>query len=275
MKPQLALEIAGDTDPGCVRPNNEDSFSVDEEIGLFVVADGMGGHNSGEVASGLATENIRNFARHFLGDGKNELPPGADPMAPARESQLVFCVKNANTIIYEKGRAMPKDAGMGTTVVAALVDTKAVTVAHVGDSRLYLFRKGRLEQLTEDHSLVGDQVKRGLITPEEASHSNLQNILTRAVGAEADVKVDVATHPLLPGDVLLLASDGLTKMMSDPEIAAVIAADGAPKAVVPRLIEKSRAAGGYDNVTVVAIRVAPKPPGGNGLKGIVSKLLGS
>lgn len=274
MKARHSLEVAGDTDPGCVRANNEDCFAVDEEIGLFLVADGMGGHNSGEVASGLAAEQIRKFARALLADGKNILPPGADPKEPAREQQLVYCVKNANEIIYEKGRAMPKDAGMGTTVVAVLADAKSATVAHVGDSRLYLYRRGRLDQLTEDHSLVGDQMRRGLISPEEAAKSNLQNILTRAVGAEAAVKVDVATHPLFPNDVLLLASDGLMKMLKDSEIAAVVAEDASPRVLVRRLIEKSRGAGGLDNVTIVALRVVSKP-GGNGFKGIVSKLLGA
>jgi protein phosphatase len=274
MKAQNYLEVAGDTDPGCVRPNNEDSFTIDEEIGLYLVADGMGGHNSGEVASGLAASEIRSFARQLMAGGKNVLPEGGDPTQTVRERQLVYCVKSVNTLIYEKGRAFPKDAGMGTTVVAALADAKSITVAHVGDSRLYLFRRGKLDQLTEDHSLVGDQVRRGLITPDEASRSNLQNVLTRAVGAEADVKVDAATHPLLPGDVVILASDGLTKMMKDSEIEAVIAEDGTPKKIVSRLIEKSRAAGGHDNITIVALRVATKEAGG-GLKGMVSKLLGS
>jgi serine/threonine protein phosphatase PrpC len=144
----------------------------------------------------------------------------------------------------------------------------------VGDSRLYLFRKGRLEQLTEDHSLVGDQVRRGLITPEEAAKSNLQNILTRAVGAEADVKVDVSEHPLLLDDVIIIASDGLTKELSDGDIAGVISQDSSPKSVVARLIEQARGAGGHDNITVVAARVSAKADVG-GLKGIVSKLLGS
>lgn len=274
MSAQYYLEVAADTDPGCVRKNNEDSFMVDEDLGLFIVADGMGGHNSGEVAAGLATSEIRNLARQLMAGGKTVVPAGGDPGQTARERQLVYCVQSVNSLIYEKGRIFPKDAGMGTTVVAALADPKFLTVAHVGDSRLYLFRKGRFEQLTEDHSLVGDQVRRGLITPEEAAKSNLQNILTRAVGAEADVKVDVSEHPLLPGDVVIIVSDGLTKELSDDEIAAVISQDGAPKTVVARLIEKARGAGGHDNITVVAARVSPKADPG-GLKGIVSKFLGS
>jgi len=161
---------------------------------------------------------------------------------------------------------------MGTTVVAALVDGRSLTVAHVGDSRLYVWRNGALTQLTEDHSLVGEQVKRGQITAAEASRSNLQNILTRALGAEGDVQVDVADHPLLPGDLVLLATDGLSKMVSDAEVERVIAADAAPQAVVDALIAKACEAGGVDNVTVVAARVPTREDGS--VKGIVARLFG-
>lgn len=273
MKTRQALEIAGSTDPGCVRSNNEDNFAVDPELGLMIVADGMGGHNSGEVASDLATSTILDFARKMIGGDKNMVPEGGAAGLSVRGRQLEYFVKAANTMIYEKGRAFPKDAGMGTTVVAALADGKSLTVAHVGDSRLYLYRRGELTQLTEDHSLVGDQVKRGLISLEEASRSALQNILTRALGAEKDVSVDVADHPLFPGDVILIASDGLSKMVADPEIAAVIAAEGAPQGIVARLIEKARAAGGVDNVTVVAARV-PERAGGLSFRGLVSRIFG-
>lgn len=263
MMTRSGLEIAGDTDPGCVRANNEDSFSVDEELGLLVVADGMGGHNSGEVASALATGTIRDIAQQMLrGPAK----------APAES--LEACVRHANQMIFEKGRALPKDSGMGTTVVAALCDGKTLTVAHVGDSRLYLFRRGELIQLTEDHSLVGDQVKRGLITPEQASRSSLQNILTRALGAEEDVKVDVAEHPVMAGDVVLLASDGLSKMLTDAQIAEVCAREPQPRRLVEELIKRSRDAGGSDNITVVVARVGAADPGKRGLQSLVSKLFG-
>lgn len=274
MKTRHAVEFAGNTDAGKVRKNNEDSFVVDEDIGLVVVADGMGGHNSGEVASLMAVETIRDHARRLLGGDKNVLPEGGDPMLTVRERQLEDCLKTANTLIYEKGRALPKDAGMGTTAVAALFEGGAMTIAHVGDSRLYLHRRGRLELLTEDHSLVGDQVRRGLITPDEAARSNLQNILTRALGAEADVKVDVSEHPLLPGDVVLLASDGLTKMVSDDGIAQAIAADPAPASVVAGLIRQACEAGGVDNVTVAVARVLDKGGGCSGLQGLMSRLFG-
>ena len=161
---------------------------------------------------------------------------------------------------------------MGTTVVAALLDARSMTVAHVGDSRLYLWRRGVLEQLTEDHSLVGEQVKRGQITADQAARSNLQNILTRALGAEAEVAVDVADHPLLPGDIVLLATDGVNKMVTDAEVAAVVAAEREPARIVDVLISKARAGGGVDNITVGAARVPG--PGEAGVGGLVRRLLG-
>lgn len=271
MTANVRLEIAGLTDVGCVRKNNEDSLSLDEELGLLVVADGMGGHNSGEVASEIAVTTILDFARKMLGGAQNMVPEG-DASLSVRGRQLAYFIKTANEIIYQKGRQFPKDAGMGTTVVAAICDAKSMTVAHVGDSRAYLFRNGRLEQVTEDHSLVGEQVKRGQITAAEAVHSNLQNILTRALGAEEQVVVDVNEHPLLPGDVVLLASDGLSKMVSDEEVAKVLTEGQAPAEVCKRLVDMSKAAGGVDNITVVCARVPSRA--NHGLKGLVARLLG-
>ena len=245
---------------------------MEPELGLLLVADGMGGHNSGEVASDLAAKTILDFARRMLGGAKSMLPEGGSASLSPRGRQLEYFVKTANTMIYEKGRAFPKDAGMGTTVVAALVDGRSLTVAHVGDSRLYLWRNGELTQLTEDHSLVGEQVKRGQITAAEAARSNLQNILTRALGAEGEVQVDVADHPLFPGDLVLLATDGLSKMVADAEVARTITAEASPQAIVEELIAKARAAGGVDNVTVVAARVPPR--GDGGVKGLVARLFG-
>jgi protein phosphatase len=255
-----------------VRVNNEDSLDIDRELGLFIVADGMGGHNSGEVASDLAVSTIRDYARRMIGGEKILVPDGSDPSLPVRCRQLEYFIKSANIVIYEKGRAFPKDAGMGTTVVAVLADDKSLSVAHVGDSRLYLFRRGSLSQLTQDHSLVGDQVRRGLITPEAAAHSTLQNILTRAVGAEPEVKVDVAEHPVLPGDVVLLATDGLDKMVSDEEVARVLAAEPAPAQAVDTLVDLARRAGGLDNITVVCGRLGAVRP--QGFWGKVARLWG-
>jgi protein phosphatase len=262
VSPGSAWDFYGRTDSGCVRSNNEDSLALDADLGLLVVADGMGGHNSGEVASDLAVSTIRDYARRMLGGEKVIVPEGGDPGVPARCRQLEHFIKTANTVIYEKGRAFPQDAGMGTTVVAVLADERSLSVAHVGDSRLYLFRRGSLSQLTDDHSLVGDQLRRGLITAEAAAHSTLQNILTRAVGAEPEVTVDVAEHPVLPGDVLLLATDGLNKMVSDDELSRVLARESAPAQVVDTLVDLARRAGGLDNITVICGRLGAGPERG-------------
>lgn len=209
----------------------------------------------------------------MLGGDKILVPEGGTPGLTPRSRQLEFFVKSANEMIYEKGRAFPKDAGMGTTVVAAVVDSKSLTVAHVGDSRLYLWRRGELTQLTEDHSLVGEQVKRGVITADQAARSPQQNILTRALGAEKGVQVDVADHPLLPGDVVLLATDGLSKMVVDADVAAVIAESQDPQKIVETLIARSRAAGGVDNIAVVVAKV-PAAGEGGAVKNLVSRLFG-
>jgi len=256
------FDLAGKTDTGCVRERNEDCLAIDPEIGLVVVADGMGGHNSGEVASRLAVDTILEYARKVLTAGKTAVPEGGSPELPLRMRQMQYILHIANMMIYEKARAFPKNQGMGTTVVAALADETSLTVAHVGDSRLYRHRGGKLDQLTEDHSLVMEQVRQGVITREQAERSNLQNILTRALGIEEDVEVDVAEHPLMPGDVFLLCSDGLTKMVAEKEISDVLAACPAAADAAERLVGKARDAGGTDNITAAVIKVLVGPPGG-------------
>lgn len=263
MKPRL--DIAGATDPGCVRERNEDCFAVEPGLGLLVVCDGMGGHNSGEVASRTAVDTIVEYA------AKNVLPEGGDPARSERERRLDFLLRTANTMIFEKARAFPKDQGMGTTVVAVLLDERSLAVGHVGDSRLYLRRGGSLQQLTEDHSLVQDQVRRGLITREQADKSPIQNILTRALGTEPEVEVELSEHPLLEGDSLLICSDGLTKMVPESEISETLASSSSAEEAVGRLIEAARAAGGVDNVTAVVARVPERP---RGLRGWLSRIFG-
>ncbi|MBI4676138.1 MAG: Stp1/IreP family PP2C-type Ser/Thr phosphatase [Elusimicrobia bacterium] len=268
-----SLETWGRTDRGCVREVNEDNLIIDDDIGLLAVADGMGGHNAGEVASSIAVSQIRDLARRALGGTQDIVPEGPNPNLSRRGRQLEWFVKNANTIIFKKGREAAKQYGMGTTVVAVLADGRSLTVAHVGDSRLYLFRKGALTQLTEDHSLVSDQVRKGLLTADEASRSTLQNILTRALGTEEDVQVDVADHPLLEGDVLLLASDGLTKEVTEEQIRRTIEKNPSPNAFVDRLVDMARDHGGHDNITVVACRV-PSPGWRQVIEGLKKMVLG-
>ncbi|PCI40215.1 MAG: hypothetical protein COB53_01665 [Elusimicrobia bacterium] len=253
-------EMAGKTDPGKVRERNEDSIGLLPELGLIVVADGMGGHNSGEVASGLAIETILSFGKQMLGGGKKAVPKGGDETQSIAERQLVHLIESANTVIFEKARAFAKDHGMGTTVVAVLTGPKSIAVAHVGDSRMYLFRNGVIERITEDHSLVMDQVKHGLITEDEAEKSHLQNILTRALGTEEKVDVEVHEHPVLSGDIFLVCSDGLTKMVTDPQMAEVLSTPGTPQSWTDKFIKMANEAGGVDNVTVAIVRVGAAKP---------------
>ena len=267
---KLQLDIAAKTDPGCVRENNEDSLAVDETLGLLVVADGMGGHNAGEVASRMATETILEYARKWLGGEKQLIPEKGDPAKSVRARQLEYFLQTANTLIFEKSKVIPQDHGMGTTVVAVLASDGGATVAHVGDSRLYLMRNGSLEAMTEDHSLVADQVRRGLITAQQAEQSSLQNILTRALGTEANVAIDVNDLPLLKGDVLLLCTDGLTKMVPEGEIAQTLKTSTTAAAACNSLIESARQAGGVDNVTVITVFVGKKA----GVGGLLGKIFG-
>ncbi len=222
-------EFAGRTDLGRVRSNNEDSFLIDEALGLLVVADGMGGHSFGEEASALAVRAIREAAAE-----------GKDP---------VLSIRGANALIREKARSSAGHKGMGTTVVAVWIKADAFTVAHVGDSRCYLFRKGLLSQLTHDHSLAEES--RGL-----------RHILTRAVGAEETVEVDVSRHELKIGDRLLLASDGLTTMLNDEAIGRILANESSSSRAAAALVEAARQAGGADNITVVCGRFLPERPRG-------------
>ena len=250
---KLTHKTAGLTDQGRVRTNNEDAVWVDGELGLMIVADGMGGHSSGEVASGMAVktipENLKLLAKAgSAGDG------GKERVLPDT-NRLGFCVKMANQLIYEASRNYPKDRGMGCTCTAAVIVGDRVGIAHVGDSRAYLIRRGELTQLTADHSLVMDQVRQGLLSKAEAAKSSLQNILTRALGTQPDVEVDVDEHPLLPGDILLLCSDGLFKDMSEDEILQTVQSEPEPQALVEKLVKKANDAGGRDNITVAVARL--------------------
>jgi protein phosphatase len=238
------LEIAGRTDVGRVRSNNEDAFVIDEDLGLLLVADGMGGHRAGEVASAAAVHAVWEAAR------------AATPFAALDRSRLLAdWLKAANRLVFERARSSPLYQGMGTTVVAALADARSLAVAHAGDSRLYLWRAGVLAALTQDHSVVGEQMSRGLITPEEAERSPFASVLTRALGEGPELEVDAADHALSPGDVVLLATDGLTKMLADETVARALAEGGSCEEIVTRLVERACAAGGKDNVTVIAARV--------------------
>ncbi len=249
----LSIKMDGFTDQGRKRGNNEDAIWVDPEVSLLIVADGMGGHQSGEKASALAVTTIpSNFKQLAKAHNAGEI---ADNHFSEETNRLGFCVKMANQVIFEAAKHYPKDHGMGTTCTAAFIKGDRLSLAHVGDSRCYLIRHGELEQLTQDHSLVMEQVRKGLLTKEQAEKSSQNNILIRSLGTEADVKVDIDEHPLFPGDVLVLCSDGLQKELSDDQVLQTATETPEPKALAKRLIDMANESGGQDNITVAVARV--------------------
>jgi protein phosphatase len=232
-------ESAGFTDAGRKRRRNEDAFV--HEPPLFAVADGMGGAQAGEVASRLAAAAFREFHE-------------ADELEP--EERVAAIIQEANKRIYERARSDAKASGMGTTITAALLVGDSVAVGHVGDSRAYRLRRGRLEQLTEDHSLVADLVRSGRLTPEEADTHPQRSVITRALGTDAEVDVDTFTVDVEPGDLFLLCSDGLTTMVEDEEITGTIDRSGTLEEAARALLKAANRAGGEDNVTVVLFELA-------------------
>ncbi|MGQ0644431.1 MAG: Stp1/IreP family PP2C-type Ser/Thr phosphatase [Elusimicrobiota bacterium] len=250
----MKISSAGLTDPGQVRRNNEDSYWVEPETGLYIVADGMGGHAAGEVASRMAVEVIREQVSAGLASGR--IPAVGDKMlhVSQRARLLGAAVQMANDVIFSAAQENLEKKGMGTTLVAILLDKSRFAVAHVGDSRLYLHRSGRLEQLTRDHSVVAEQVARGLITAAQAETSDLRNVLSRALGVAPEVRVDVDEHPFRSGDSLLLCSDGLYRVVPDDDMGRELARRDPPAETCRRLVEAANGAGGPDNITVVLIR---------------------
>ena len=240
---------------GMVRTNNEDSIGEDQDIGLLVLADGMGGYNAGEIASGLAIQTILDRLRRewkTLAHGEVDTVTGNSVEA----MQLKVAVETAHSTIHQVSQSQPQCAGMGTTVVVALVHDDRLSIAYVGDSRLYRLRQGVLEQVTRDHSLIEELVARGHYTREEAKKLVRKNIVTRALGVEEKVLVDVLEDPVEIGDVLLLCSDGLSDMLTDEQIRLTLNqfADNLPKAA-EALVNKANENGGKDNVSVVLARV--------------------
>jgi protein phosphatase len=240
-----AAETISKTDTGRQRRDNEDSAFARAPV--FVVADGMGGARAGEVASRLAIEAFQ-----------RELPDSGTP-----EQRLAECIRAANRTIYELSRSEHERAGMGTTLTAAYLDGAQLAIAHVGDSRAYLFRDQTLTRLTQDHSLVQELVNRGKLTEEQAAEHPQRSIITRALGPEPDVEVDTSTYPVRAGDVLLLCSDGLTSMITEDQITQILALAPDLERAAQRLIAAANEAGGRDNITVILLRL--EEVGGDGL----------
>lgn len=251
----MRVDMEARSDLGCVRKNNEDNFTVVPELGLYVLSDGMGGEAHGEVASGLTIDAIRHHCLEASTKPDMELFGDPLPNLPARANRLASAVRLANRAIYESAQRHPSQKGMGATVVAIWMDEEQMSVAHVGDSRLYRMRQGQLEQITQDHSLVAEQVRRGILTQQQADTSQMQSVLIRALGIDPDVEVDAEEHPVLPGDTLVLCSDGLNRMVTDPDIGSILNTSLSAKEAVDRLIALANENGGEDNVTVIVVRV--------------------
>lgn len=241
------------TDLGLKRELNEDSYLADSNINLFIVADGMGGHAGGNIASKMSVDIIRKRVREARKAGVLFSRDAIDNESPAVLKMLEESIKEASAKIFDKSDKQPELAGMGTTVTLVLTHGKRAYVAHVGDSRLYRIRDGKFEQLTEDHSLVNEQVKAGFITSEEAQHSRFRNIITRSVGFESEVNADTQSLEMKPADVFLICSDGLTGMVEDDEIHAAFKKTRLSQAPA-RLVDLANRAGGEDNVTVVVLK---------------------
>lgn len=266
-----ALEIVSHTDPGMVRTNNEDSIASIPDKGLVVLADGMGGYNAGEVASGMATTVLTTELRQLLED---HAPNAVDPQSGQKVAlkMLQQQIAKANTTIYQAAQSQPQYAGMGTTLVVALFYDNKVMVAHIGDSRLYRMRGNEFSQVSKDHSLLQEQVDAGMLTKEQAKLSSNKNLVTRALGIDPVVDAEIHEYDTRPGDIYLLCSDGLTDMVGDEDIGMTLQALGANlNLAAQQLVQMANDSGGRDNISVILIRILREYPAGQGL---ASKIFG-
>jgi serine/threonine protein phosphatase PrpC len=265
------LNFVGRTDTGRVREHNEDTIASDVDVGLLVLADGMGGYNAGEVASGIAVKTITNLVREGL--AREDLGSIDRSTGLTRPSIVLRdAITRANKIIYQTARSQAECEGMGTTVVAALFYDNRISIAHVGDSRLYRQRGSQISQVTMDHSLLQELVDRGFYSPEEAQRAANKNYVTRALGVEPQVEVEVQEHPVDKGDIYILCSDGLSDMVEDEDIRLTISTFGANlDTVAKQLIQLANENGGRDNVSVVLAQANEAFPAS---RGVMDKLLG-
>lgn len=249
-----SVQAAGMTDIGLVRKNNEDNFGYDLRHGIFVVCDGMGGQQAGELASKIAVDTILAYYRETpdtTSDGVNRFEGVSE-----RAGDLGAAIQLANQAIHDAGARDVSIAGMGSTIVAVVVEGDQFSIANVGDSRIYLIRKKEIAQLTQDHSLVMEQVRRGLMTLEEAETSKMQNVIVRALGTDDTVEPDLADHEFSSEDVLLLCSDGLSRYVKEEKMAEAVNQESLEQACSD-LIEAAKAGGSDDNITCLLIRATP------------------
>ncbi len=251
----FTLRIAGKSDTGRVREHNEDCIAVRPDLALAVLADGMGGHRAGEVASGLAVQAVVDELQRVLTE--SPLASGVDDDGTEAVYLALSTIAQANTLVYKSALENPQYSGMGTTLVLALFAAGSVTIAHVGDSRAYRLRDAQFERLTHDHSMVEEAVRKGMYTLEEAQRNFSKNIITRALGIGPDVDTDVQQFLVHSGDLYLLCSDGLTDVVNDGDLQAALRNTADLEQTVSDLIELANARGGHDNISAVLAYYSP------------------
>jgi protein phosphatase len=268
------FRCVGASDTGRVREHNEDTIGTDGDIGLVVLADGMGGYKAGEVASGIAVRTVLTLVKDAV--DREDLSLSDEANGLSRPGILLRdAIQRANKVIYQTARTQANCEGMGTTVVAGLFFDDKLTIAHVGDSRMYRCRDGTLEQVTQDHSLLQELVSRGFYTPEEAQRAAAKNYVTRALGVEPTVDVEITELPALKDDVYLLCSDGLSDMVEDDDIQLTINTFGANlETVAKQLVLLGNDNGGRDNISVVLVRVLDAFPAQRGVIDRIRRLFG-
>lgn len=260
----MIYSFCAKTDPGLTRENNEDSVIFDQGSGVAVLADGMGGYNAGEVASGMATSIINTEMNRWLAQAAT-----AASVQDIRRA-LEICVTHANSAIFKAANQHAQYAGMGTTLVAGVFTGSNLVLGHIGDSRCYRLRQGQMSRITKDHSLLQEQIDAGLLTPEQAEMSANKNLVTRALGVDDAVLLEVHDHVVEPGDVYLMCSDGLSDLVRDQEIVKILQMSTSAEQRAQALIDIANAHGGRDNITVLLVQVDAGPE----KRGLMARLLG-
>lgn len=256
---KTVIEAAGKTDVGLVRTNNEDSLGFDLGVGIFVVCDGMGGQAAGEKASRIAVNTVLDYFQSLKNPSDSKVISQRIRGVSRGANRLASAILLANQAIREVASRNPQYAGMGCTIVAVLCRGEKFSVAHVGDSRVYLQRGNEIHQLTNDHSLVMEQVRRGLMTKDEAEHSKMQNVIIRALGTEESAEPDLQDHELMPGDTLLLCSDGLSRYVKESDMFEILSTAQDLESACEKLVESAKAGASDDNITCLLIRAVEQP----------------
>jgi len=263
----MELEYGARSDTGCVRENNEDSYRASPDMQLFVLSDGMGGLECGEVASRMAVDTILEHCRRADSNPSLPLTGGRIGGVSEATNRLASAVRVANSAVYSAAQGSAQARAMGATVVAVRFVGERMSLAHVGDSRAYRLRGDDFEQLTRDHSFIAEQMRQGRMTEQQAGSSRLQNVLVRALGIDPFVEVDVSEELVLDTDTVLLCSDGVTRELSDAQITAVLRETEEVQEAADRVVDLAKQAGGGDNITAIVVRPAARPVGAFGRLG--------